>query len=175
MSATTRTAFILAALFSTLLLIVSIMGFAGTIAKKLVFVRIYAYFLYFHFVLNIAIAIYLMYQIVHAANTDVVAACERVTTEGTKAQCSGLFKIAKQVYFAVAGGLLIAELCEFWSYCYVWVLANHVHRRRAHHHSVHASVEAREDLQKGGAEQQVRTFATTPFTNAVWDRGYRIT
>jgi hypothetical protein len=54
-----HTIFILVGIVEVLLCVTSALGFAGTIAKKLAFVRAYAYFLYFHFLLNFGVATYL--------------------------------------------------------------------------------------------------------------------
>lgn len=121
--------FVVVGIIEVLLCITSILGFAGSIAKKLVFVRTYAYFLFFHLydlrhyacshlahidssLLNFGFATYLLWMISHAANSDVVAACRQIATASTKEQCDGLIKIARNVYLGIAVVLLLIELCE---------------------------------------------------------------
>jgi hypothetical protein len=113
MSTKEHSIFILVGIVEVLLCITSILGFAGSIAKKLVFVRAYAYFLYFHFLLNLSVATYLLWMIGHAAHTDNLAVCENIVNSGTKDQCQGLLKIAKNVYFGIAAVLLLIEMCTF--------------------------------------------------------------
>lgn len=135
MSSKERAAFIIAGLTETLLFVASILGFvlalflrvlsyefylcarynsrfAGAIARKQLFVMIYAYFIYAHFLLNVGIAAYLLWMITHVASTDIVKGCEQgLKNMQSQDQCTGLLNIAKEVYFVVASLVLLIELC----------------------------------------------------------------
>ncbi|KAJ6625573.1 hypothetical protein B0H10DRAFT_1782783 [Mycena sp. CBHHK59/15] len=111
MSSKEHTIFIIAGLVETLLFVVSILGFVGAVVRKQLFVQIYAYFIYAHFLLNLGVAIYLLYMIVHVSSTDQVKACqEAIKNTGAQAQCTGLLKVGLGVYGAVAGIVLLTEL-----------------------------------------------------------------
>ncbi|KAK7057124.1 DUF1746 domain-containing protein [Favolaschia claudopus] len=93
-----------AGLVETLLFVVSILGFVGAIVRKQLFVQIYAYFIYFHFVLNLGVAAYLLYSLVHVSTTDQVKACQlAIHDPSAQDQCTGLLKFGIKVYAAIAG------------------------------------------------------------------------
>ncbi|EIN11330.1 hypothetical protein PUNSTDRAFT_118791 [Punctularia strigosozonata HHB-11173 SS5] len=111
MSGSERAVFAGAGVVESLLCVASILGFVGAIVKKQSFIIVYVYFLYFHLVINCAVAGYFLYMIVHAANTDIVKACkEGLRSDQAKDQCDGLLKFAKWVYFAVASTVLLVEM-----------------------------------------------------------------
>ncbi|KAJ7647264.1 hypothetical protein FB45DRAFT_892900 [Roridomyces roridus] len=111
MSKGERTVFIITGLVETLLFVASILGFVGAVVRKQVFVQIYAYFLYFHFLLNVGVAAYLLWFLVHASTSDQVKACqEAIKNTQAQSQCTGLFKIGLGVYGAVAGIVLLTEM-----------------------------------------------------------------
>jgi len=111
MSSKERTIFILAGLVETLLFVVSILGFVGAVVRKQLFVQIYAYFIYVHFVLNLGVATYLLYSLVHVSTVDQNKACQLAVHDPTaQQQCTGLLKIGLGVYGAVAGFVLLTEL-----------------------------------------------------------------
>lgn len=130
MSSTERVAFIVAGVVETLLFLASILGyfifsleinpcltgrfrFAGAVVRKQLFVTIYAWFIYAHFLLNVGIAGYLLYEITHAGNVDVAKGCrEGLRDSEAQGQCEGLLKIAKAIYFVIAAAILLAEMCK---------------------------------------------------------------
>jgi len=111
MSSNERAIFIVAGLVETLLLVASILGFVGAVVRKQLFVQIYAYFIYVHFILNLGVAIYLLYFLVHTATTDQVKACQdAVHNTAAQNQCTGLLKVGLGVYGAVASIVLLTEM-----------------------------------------------------------------
>ncbi|THU95672.1 hypothetical protein K435DRAFT_123839 [Dendrothele bispora CBS 962.96] len=106
-----RTAFILAGLVETLLLLASTLGFLGAVVRKQLFVQIYAYFTYVHFFVNVVVAAYLLYVVTHFSDTALEHACQG-TIQNTQGQdqCSGLLKFARGLYVAVAGLVLLTEM-----------------------------------------------------------------
>ncbi|KAJ7178498.1 hypothetical protein C8R43DRAFT_973533 [Mycena crocata] len=111
MSSRERAIFIVAGLVETLLFVVSIIGFVGAVVRKQLFVQIYAYFIYVHFLLNLAVAGYLLYEIVHVSTTDQVKACQlAIQNTGAQEQCTGLLKVGLGVYGAVASIVLLTEM-----------------------------------------------------------------
>ncbi|KAG6841878.1 hypothetical protein C0991_005608 [Blastosporella zonata] len=106
-----RAAFVIAALVETFLFVASALGFVGTVVRKQLFVQIYAYFIYVHFVLNIGVASYLLYLVTHfSANATVKACQDTIQNEQAQEQCTGLLKVAQGVYFAIAAIVLLVEL-----------------------------------------------------------------
>jgi len=90
----------------------AICRFAGAIARKQLFVVIYAYIIYVHFVLNIAVAAFLLWTITRGVSTAEVKVCQdSLQNQDTKAQCTGLLRVATGVYFAVAAIVLLVEMC----------------------------------------------------------------
>jgi len=111
MSHEERAIFVVAGLVETLLFVASILGFVGAVVRKQSFVQIYAYFIYFHFILNLGVAIFLLYELVHVSTTDQVKACQdAIQNTGAQSQCTGIFKVGLEVYGAVAGIVLLTEL-----------------------------------------------------------------
>ncbi|KAG6911115.1 hypothetical protein DXG01_003855 [Tephrocybe rancida] len=106
-----RAGFVIAGLVETLLFVASSLGFVGAIVRKQLFIQIYAYFIYVHFLLNLGVAAYLMYLVTHfSANATVKACQDTIQNEQAKAQCTGLLKVAQGVYFAIAAVVLLVEL-----------------------------------------------------------------
>ncbi|KAK0226197.1 hypothetical protein IW262DRAFT_1294438 [Armillaria fumosa] len=106
-----RTGFVLAGLLETFLCVVSILGFVGAIVRKQLFVRIYAYFIYVHFFINVAVAAYLLWLITHFTENAATKACEdTIKNTGTQQQCIGILQIARGVYFVVAALVLLIEM-----------------------------------------------------------------
>ncbi|TDL24313.1 hypothetical protein BD410DRAFT_820447 [Rickenella mellea] len=105
-----RTVFIIAAIIETALFIASILGFIGACARKQLFVVIYAFFLYFHFLLNFGVAAYLLYHVTRAANTDIVKACQQgLRNDGSKNACKGLLNFTKELYWGLSSLVLAIE------------------------------------------------------------------
>lgn len=106
-----RTGFVLAGLLETFLCVVSILGFVGAIVRKQLFVRIYAYFIYVHFFINVAVAAYLLWLITHFTENTATKACQdTIKNTGAQQQCIGILQIARGVYFAVAVLVLLIEM-----------------------------------------------------------------
>lgn len=111
MSSSERAIFIVAGLVESLLFVVSVLGFVGAVVRKQLFVQIYAYSIYVHFVLNLGVAVYLLYMLVHVSTTDQVKACQlAIQNTAAQAQCTGLLKIGLGVYGAVAAIVLLSEM-----------------------------------------------------------------
>ncbi|KAJ6586997.1 hypothetical protein DFH09DRAFT_910218 [Mycena vulgaris] len=111
MSSSERTIFIIAGLVESLLFVVSILGFVGAVVRKQLFVQIYAYFIYVHFLLNLGVAIYLLYMIVHVSSSDQVKACQQaIQNTAAQSQCTGLLKLGLGIYGAVASIVLLTEM-----------------------------------------------------------------
>lgn len=106
-----RTAFILAGIVETLLLMASVVGFAGAIARKQVFIQAYSYFISFHFFVNLAVAIYFFYIISHFESSAITLVCDNtVKNPGTQSQCTGLLSDFRTIYIVVALVVLFIEL-----------------------------------------------------------------
>ena len=85
----------------------------GAIVRKLKFVAAYTLGLYVHFVINLIVAAYLLYVILHATREDTVALCQNVLKNAqAKDQCDTLFGTIRAVYAAIASSVLLVELCE---------------------------------------------------------------
>ena len=126
----THVAFILAAVTETILFSASILGFVepfdlnqiiewpfsrlvGALASKQSFTQIYAYTLYVHFILNVAVAAYLTYEVTRASNNLQTLACQTAIKDpGAQGQCTGLLNIARWVYLVVTATVLLVEMCK---------------------------------------------------------------
>ena len=81
--------------------------------RKLTFVTAYTIGLYIHFFINLSVAIYLLYVILHATRADAVALCQHALTNAqSQNQCDTLFDTIRGVYAGLASFILIVELCE---------------------------------------------------------------
>lgn len=70
--------------------------FVGAVVRKQLFVQIYAYFIYVHFVLNLGVASYLLYTLVHVSTIDQNKACQLAIQDTTaQGQCTGLLKVIR--------------------------------------------------------------------------------
>ncbi|THH15467.1 hypothetical protein EW146_g5014, partial [Bondarzewia mesenterica] len=108
---TERGSFIGIGIVETLLALVSVLGFVGAVVRKQSFVTVYCYALYVHFVINLAVAGYFLYVILHAEQADAVKACkDAIQNTGTQDQCLGLLHIAAGLFGGLAGFLLLLEL-----------------------------------------------------------------
>ncbi|KAK0460996.1 uncharacterized protein EV420DRAFT_1529601 [Desarmillaria tabescens] len=106
-----RAGFVLAGLLETFLCVVSILGFVGAIVRKQLFVRIYAYFIYVHFFINVGVAAYLLWLITHFSENAATKACQdTIKNTGTQEQCIGILQIASGVYFVIAALILLVEM-----------------------------------------------------------------
>jgi len=106
-----RAALVAAGLVETLLLVASVLGFVGAVVRKQLFVMIYSYFLYVHFIANVVVAAYFLWVIDHASHADVVTACENgIKDPNAQDQCTGLLEFTKTIYIALASVVLLIEL-----------------------------------------------------------------
>ncbi|KAG6845923.1 hypothetical protein H0H87_000729 [Tephrocybe sp. NHM501043] len=106
-----RAGFVIAGLVETFLFVASSLGFVGAIVRKQLFVQIYAYFIYVHFLLNIGVAAYLLYLVTHfSANAAVKACQETIQNKQAEDQCTGLLRVTQGVYLAIAAIVLLVEL-----------------------------------------------------------------
>ncbi|KAI0051788.1 hypothetical protein FA95DRAFT_1511300 [Auriscalpium vulgare] len=111
LSQTERTSFIAAGVVESLLAVISAVGFIGVVVRKQTFVTTYAIALYVHFAINLGVAGYFLYVILHATHTDSVAACHRaITDKDAQKQCDGLLDVIRWLYALLASLLLVFEL-----------------------------------------------------------------
>jgi len=106
-----RAAFIGGAIVSTLLLLISIVGLVGAIVRKLTLATTYAVGLYIHFLINLIVATYLLFVILHTTHTDTVALCQNVlVNQQSKDQCNSIFDSIRRLYAGIAFSILTVEL-----------------------------------------------------------------
>ncbi|KAJ3511741.1 hypothetical protein NLJ89_g3921 [Agrocybe chaxingu] len=87
------------------------LSLVGAIVRKLSFTLVYAYILYIHFVINLGVAAYLLYEIMRTSRNAQRLACQTAIKDPqAQDQCSGLLAFAKWVYIAVAGSVLFVEM-----------------------------------------------------------------
>jgi hypothetical protein len=81
--------------------------------RKLTLATTYAVGLYIHFLINLIVAIYLLFVILHATQNDTVALCQNVlTNQQAKDQCHSIFDSIRGLYAGTTFFILIVELCE---------------------------------------------------------------
>ncbi|KAJ3748807.1 hypothetical protein DFH05DRAFT_1390821 [Lentinula detonsa] len=106
-----RTAFILAGIVETLLFIASIVGFIGAIVRKQLFILIYTYFTYVHFIINLAVAGFFLYVVLHFSSTAISKACDdTIKDAGAQGQCTDILSDFRTIYIVVALLVLFIEL-----------------------------------------------------------------
>ncbi|KIM40069.1 hypothetical protein M413DRAFT_54431, partial [Hebeloma cylindrosporum] len=106
-----RVAFILAAVTETILFAASILGLIGALVRKQSFTQIYTYTLYVHFILNVAVAAYLTYEVTRVSSNLRTLACQTAIKDPeAQSQCTGLLNIARWVYLVVAATVLLVEM-----------------------------------------------------------------
>jgi hypothetical protein len=106
-----RGSFIGGAIVETFFFLISIVGLVGAIVRKLSFVTAYAVGLYIHFLINLSVASYLLFVILHSTNADTVTLCQNVlTNQQAKAQCDSLFDSIRGLYAGLASFILVVEL-----------------------------------------------------------------
>lgn len=94
-------------------------SFVGAVIRKRQLVAIYAYFLYAHFVINVAVTSVYIWMVGNTRNTDTVTACqESATDDEAAARCTGVLKITKGVFIGFGLVLLLLEFCELKSILY---------------------------------------------------------
>jgi hypothetical protein len=81
--------------------------------RKLTLTTTYAVGLYVHFVINLSVATYLLFVILHATQTDTVALCQNVLkNQQSKDNCDTIFTSIRGLYAGAATFVLAVELCE---------------------------------------------------------------
>ncbi|TFK44764.1 hypothetical protein BDQ12DRAFT_673536 [Crucibulum laeve] len=106
-----RAGFVIAGLVETFLFAASIFGFVGTVVRKQLFVQTYAYIIYFHFILNVGVAIFLLYEVTRFSSTATNKAChDTIKDPQAQEQCTNLLNIATGVYWALTTFVLVAEM-----------------------------------------------------------------
>ena len=87
-------------------------SFAGAIVRKQLFIVIFCYFLYVHFLINLGVGAFLLWKINHTASTDIVIACQgAIKTAGAQDQCKGFLNITRDALDGVVVLVLLIELC----------------------------------------------------------------
>ena len=88
------------------------------IVRKQTFVTAYAIGLYIHFLINLGVAGYLLFVILHTTREDTDVLCQDSISSHSKGQgqCSTVFNAIRDIYAALASIVLIIELCESFPY-----------------------------------------------------------
>ena len=90
--------------------------FIGAVARKPRFVKIYTYFIYVHFVLNIVVGIYFLVTIRESNRLQVVDECYNMLAgNSSEDSCGTLMKIPTYVFIAVVSFVLLLELCTSYA------------------------------------------------------------
>ncbi|KAG9316544.1 hypothetical protein JVU11DRAFT_2594 [Chiua virens] len=106
-----RVAFILTGILESLLFVASVMGMIGVVARKQLFVMIYTYFLYVHFILNLIIGIYFLVTVRASNREQLVNYCADVFVDTSiGSSCMSLMGISTYVLIAIVAVLLFLEL-----------------------------------------------------------------
>ncbi|KAG6372337.1 hypothetical protein JVT61DRAFT_7777 [Boletus reticuloceps] len=84
--------------------------FIGVVARKQLFVTIYTYFLYVHFVLNLIVGIYFLVTVRASNREQLVDYCAEVfVNTSTESSCSGLMRVSTYAFIAIVAALLLFE------------------------------------------------------------------
>ncbi|KAG1765506.1 hypothetical protein EV702DRAFT_1151814 [Suillus placidus] len=95
----------------TILLAVSIIGFIGAVARKQRFVRIYAYFVYIHLLLNVIVGIYFLVTIRRSNRQQIVDECYMMLANNpSQSNCQSLMNVSTYIFIAVVSFVLLLEL-----------------------------------------------------------------
>lgn len=95
----------------TTLLVVSIIGFIGAVARKQRFVGIYVYFVYIHLLLNVIVGIYFLVTIRQSDREQLVNECYDVLANNpSQSNCQNLLNVSTYVFIAVVSLVLLLEL-----------------------------------------------------------------
>lgn len=66
-----------------------------------------------HFLINVGVAAYFLWMVLHTANEDIVKLCqEGIRNTQAEGQCTGLLNITKNVYLGVTLLILAVEACK---------------------------------------------------------------
>ena len=67
-----------------------------------------------HFLINLGVAAYFLWQVTHAADTDIQKLCEEaIKNSQAEGQCTGLLNITKGVWWGVSLLVLAIEACTY--------------------------------------------------------------
>lgn len=111
LSSKEKSSFWAVGIVETILLAVSIIGFIGAVARKQRFVRIYAYFIYIHLLLNVIVGIYFLLTIRQSNRQQIVNECYAVLANNpSQSNCQSLMNISTYVFIAVVSFVLLLEL-----------------------------------------------------------------
>ncbi|KAG2750263.1 hypothetical protein P692DRAFT_20832044 [Suillus brevipes Sb2] len=111
LSSKEKSSFWVVGIVETILLAVSIIGFIGAVARKQRFVRIYAYFVYIHLLLNVIVGIYFLLTIRQSNRQQIVDECYAVLTNNpSQSNCQSLMNVSTYVFIAVVSFVLLLEL-----------------------------------------------------------------
>jgi hypothetical protein len=81
--------------------------------RKQTFVTAYAIGLYIHFLINLVVAGYFLFTILHVTHEDTVALCQHaLPNPQTQAQCASVLGDVPRVYAVVVSTVLVLELCK---------------------------------------------------------------
>lgn len=87
--------------------------FIGVAARKQLFVTIYTYFLYFHFVLNLIVGIYFLVTVRASNRQELVDYCAKVLVNtSAESSCAQLTSVSTYVFITIVAALLLLELCR---------------------------------------------------------------
>jgi hypothetical protein len=76
------------------------------------FVTIFAYFLYFHFSINLGVGIYVLWVVNHTADVDISVACHKAIKDpGAQNDCAKLLNSFRGVADGLIAFILVIELC----------------------------------------------------------------
>ncbi|OCH88877.1 hypothetical protein OBBRIDRAFT_794826, partial [Obba rivulosa] len=179
-----RLQFIFAGLLETLLTIAAIIGFAGAITRKLLFVLIYGGALYFNFAVMLGVISYFLWMINHATEEDLRVACQQ-TIRNTQAQgqCSSVLNTLRGVLIGVGILLLLIELWgAFMVTHYARQLRGDKSRKRVARISklaqdrlplLHSRLSSAETTENGGAAEPSPYFDNDKEFNPYDDLGCR--
>lgn len=88
--------------------------FIGVVVRKQLFVQIYAYTIFLHFFLNIAIGIFLIWLVTHFSTTAAYKVClDTIQDPEAQKQCTGFLNTARSVWIVVTILVLLIEMCMF--------------------------------------------------------------
>ena len=81
--------------------------------RKLTLATTYAVGLYIHFLINLIVAVYILFVILHTTHTDAVTVCQTVLkNQQSKDECNSIFDSIRGLYAGIGSLVLTVELCE---------------------------------------------------------------
>lgn len=80
--------------------------------RKQLFIVIYCYFLYVHFLINVGVGSFLIWKINHTTTVDISVACQKaITNTDAQKQCKGFLNTTQGVLNGIIVLVLLIELC----------------------------------------------------------------